>query len=396
MGRWLRTALAIAITLAILLPASASSTDSRAASSIQLGYGVMVANIFALDPVVDMGFDWIVHFLRWANVQPKEGGGYHWGDLDNILQQAGSRGLNVLIRVDRPPDWARKPGTSETGPVRPDKLGHWQTFLREMAAHARAKIQAEGWDVEIAYEIWTEPNLSVEWGRLPPDPGYYTTMLQHAYWGIKAGDPQAIVVTAGLATTGPAGMEQPPAYPQAWSDLLFIQAMYDHGAKGYFDALGSHPYGFAYPPEQDPWQVNGLAFRRAEQQRQVMVANGDGDKLIWATEWGWLLDPGSGCYDWGDWSTRTWQIVSQEQQADYLRRAFLYACRHWPWMGPMFVSNLDFSTVPWYHECEPMRWYSILNPDGSPRLAYTYLKEMPKPPCAKVYLPIAAKNYIAP
>jgi len=378
----------MAMALTILLPASASSRAFRAASSIQLGYGVMVANIFALDPAVDMGFDWIAHFLRWADVQPSEGGGYHWGDLDNILRQAGSRGLNVLIRVDRPPDWAREPGTWETGPVRPDKLGQWQSFLREMAAHARAKIQAEGWDVEIAYEIWTEPNLSDEWGGLPPDPGYYTTMLQHAYWGIKAGDPQAIVVTAGLATTGgtPDGLNV--------DDLEFIRRMYDAGARGYFDVLGSHPYGFAFAPE-DKTSNPILCFRRVEDQRAIMVERGDGDKPIWATEWGWLLDPaekGVSC----SWPYRDWQRVSEAKQADYLRRAFLYACRHWPWMGLMFVSNLDFSTAPWYKECEPMRWYSILNPDGSPRLAYTYLKEMPKPPCVKVYLPIAAKSYIAP
>ena len=351
MSRWLRTALAIAITLAILLPASASSTDSRAASSIQLGYGVNVA-ASRWHQVAELGFDWVKVYAPPSERLP----------------------FKVLYRVE------------VNGP--PSDLEQWGKDLRDFVSAHKDYIEA--------YEIGNEPNLDWAWGGRKPDPGEYVQVLKVAYARIKEADPQAIVVTAGLATTGPAGMEQPPAYPQAWSDLLFIQAMYDHGAKGYFDALGSHPYGFAYPPEQDPWQVNGLAFRRAEQQRQVMVANGDGDKLIWATEWGWLLDPGSGCYDWGDWSTRTWQIVSQEQQADYLRRAFLYACRHWPWMGPMFVSNLDFSTVPWYHECEPMRWYSILNPDGSPRLAYTYLKEMPKPPCAKVYLPIAAKNYIAP
>jgi hypothetical protein len=73
--------------------------------------------------------------------------------------------------------------------------------------------------------------------------------------------------------------------------------MYSAGAKGNFDILGSHPYGFAYPPEYDPGAASGLAFRRAEQQYGVMVANGDGAKQVWATEFGWLLD--TGC-DWPD------------------------------------------------------------------------------------------------
>lgn len=102
MDKRLWTALEIAASLAILLPASSSAP--QAAALVQQGYGVMVANIFALDHVVDMDFDWILHFVRWADVEPSEAGGYHWGDLDNILQQSGSRGLNVLIRVDRPPD----------------------------------------------------------------------------------------------------------------------------------------------------------------------------------------------------------------------------------------------------------------------------------------------------
>jgi len=384
MGKRLWTALEIATSLVILLPASSSAP--QAAALVQQGYGVMVANIFALDHVVDMDFDWILHFVRWADVEPSEGGGYHWGDLDNILQQAGSRGLNVLIRVDRPPDWARGSGTTETGPVRSDKLDQWQTFLREMAAHARAKIQTEAWSIEVAYEIWAEPNLFGEWGGLSPDPGYYTTILQYAYWGIKAGDPQGIVVTAGLATTGgtPDGLNV--------DDLDFIRTMYDTGAKGYFDVLGSHPYGFAYAPE-DKTSNPILCFRRVEHQRAIMVERGDGNKPVWATEWGWLLNPAEknvSC----SWPDRDWQRVSEDHQADYLRRASLYACRHWPWMRLMFVSNLDFNTVPWYHdECEPIRWYSILNPDGSPRLAYIYLKEMPKPPCTKIYLPIIIKNY---
>ena len=234
----------------------------------------------------------------------------------------------------------------------------------------------------VAYEIGNEPNLDWAWsegapGTQNPDPAKYTTLLKIAYQEIKAVDPDATVIAAGMATVGPASpTEQPWAYPQAWNDLMFVQAMYDHGAKGYFDAMGGHPYGFAYEPERDPTEptVNGLAFRRMEQLHQVMVTNGDGDTPIWGTEWGWLIRRAECESQWraeGRW----WQVVSEQQQADYLVRAFQYAEAHWPWMGPLFV-NYDYARAK--PNCDALSWYGIINADGSHRPAYDALKAMPK------------------
>lgn len=237
-------------------------------------------------------------------------------------------------------------------------------------------------DEPIAYEIGNEPNLDWTWsegapGIQNPDPVKYAVLLKIAYQAIKAIDPDAIVVAAGMATVGPASpTDRPPAYPQAWNDLMFVQAMYDHGAKGYFDAMGGHAYGFAYEPERDPTEptVNGLAFRRMEQLHQVMEANGDGDTPIWGTEWGWLIRRPECESQWraeGRW----WQVVPEQQQADYLVRAFQYAEAHWPWMGPLFV-NYDFARAK--PNCDAMSWYGIINANGIHRIAYDALKVMPK------------------
>ena len=82
----------------------------------------------------------------------------------------------------------------------------------------------------------------------------------------------------------------------ATNDLDFLCGIYRNGGKAYFDVLGSNPYGFAYGPERDPSSVGDSAFRRVEQQRAVMESQGDGDKQIWAIEFGWILDPGPSCY----------------------------------------------------------------------------------------------------
>ena len=95
-----------------------------------------------------------------------------------------------------------------------------------------------------------------------------------------------------------------------------------------------------------------------------------------------LLDPGELGHEehlvhpvWAGWE---WQVVSQARQAEYLEAAYVYARRNWPWMGVMVLFNLDFSAAPWYSGREPMRYFSIVNEDLSPRPAYASLREMEK------------------
>jgi hypothetical protein len=157
--------------------------------------------------------------------------------------------------------------------------------------------------------------------------------------------------------------------------------MYLNGAKGHLDALGTHPYGGADPPEVAPALATGpIYFRRAEEQRQVMLDNGD-QSPMWNTEFGWVVETS---YNLGE---HEWMEVTEAQQAQYLADAYAYADEHWPWMGPMFFFNLDFGTVSWYEMGDPMRWYSItyrVDPktnSTSPillRPAYYSLKAMPK------------------
>jgi hypothetical protein len=184
-------------------------------------------------------------------------------------------------------------------------------------------------------------------------------MLKAAYQAVKTADPAALVISGGLATTGDGSST-------AVGDLDFLQGMYDAGARGYFDALGSHPYAFGHDPDyQDAW---GLCLSRVAAQRQVMAANGDEATPIWITELGWVL-------------RTSWNLIEHEtigvdelQQARYLARAYQKTRAEWPWVHAVFLFNLDFGSVPWYTAAEPMRWYAILNPDRTPRPAYSNIK----------------------
>ncbi len=267
---------------------------------------------------------------------------------------------------------------------RPDEdWNEWANYRRIDAELYAGRIDA--------YEIGNEPNLSIEWGG-PPDPAAYAELLKLAYRTIKAADPNALIVSAGLSPVNAAD----PA--QAMNDLDFLRQMYAHGAKGHFDVLGVHPFGFAYPPEIEPdgvfcrpplrdrdcTRVDGQSFRRAEWLRQIMVEAGDAETPMWATEFGWIIRPPVCCWNRSDWPVWRWQAVSEGTQAAYILRAFAYAEANWPWMEVMFLWNLDFSRyTPSDREtcppCETMGWFSILNPDGSPRQAYRRLLTEERP-----------------
>ncbi len=384
----------------VFLPA----TPSEAVPQTHLGYGADIAALGDTDILSGMGFGWFVHYLDWAGAEPSKGN-YNWADLDNIIDAAQSSGMKAILRVELTPDWAWAGNGDTTGP--PDDMNDFGDFMEALATYARGKIAG--------YVIWNEPNLPYEWGENNPNPAQYVQMLQVVYPRIKAADPEALVITAGMATTGGGGgaacgvgtgivLQEVSPFTQelyaagVMSDLDFICGIYLNGGKDYFDLLGSHPYGFSAAFDQLP--ATGLAFRRVEQQRAVMEAMGDGDKQIWAIEFGWVLHPGDSCRNEWDWPERWWQIVSEAEQATNLVGAYQYAYHNWPWMGVMNFFNLDFATVPWYDDCQPMRWYSVVyrdTPGVGPlnyRLAYYALRDMVKPPSGpyKVYFPFVHKG----
>jgi hypothetical protein len=398
--------LASGLVLAAILVLLSPSSSYLAIEQPHVGLGAFLAERSDAYLVANMKFDWLVWQLQWSLAEPSKGH-YQWLGLDELLDYADALGLKVIVRVDSAPDWAR------SGPLGapPDDMDDFGDFMSAVAKRCAGRVAG--------YVIWNEPNLPGNWGG-SPSPAQYVQMLKAAYPRIKAADADAAVITAGMATTGGPGGRQCglgsdlasgplSAYTEelyaagAVNDLDFICRIYRNGGKPYFDVLGSHPYGFAYEPQRDPASVSGLAFRRVEQQRALMELRDDGDKQIWAIEFGWILNPGSTCRQWGDWPTRTWQIVSQEQQAEYLRDAYLYAMSNYPWMGVMSVFNMDFATVYWYNKCEPARWYSLTyrqnhqDPGSSPikyRPAYYALRGMARALAGgpKVFLPLAVRN----
>jgi hypothetical protein len=236
-----------------------------------------------------------------------------------------------------------------------EDINAWADQLESLARERQGVIGA--------YAIGNEVNLSREWGGQPPDPLLYAKLLAVAYARIKTADPNALVISAGIAPTGGDG-------DGAMDDLKYARAMFEAGAADALDAYGFHPYGFAYEPEHDPNDpaTKGLLFRRAEAHRALMEEFGVGDKQMWATEFGWIINPQEEGLPQCSWQDLDWQRVSRKRQAEYVVRAYDYAQKNWPWMGPLFLWNYDFSRAPQHADpCEQMKFFSMLDQSGNER-----------------------------
>jgi hypothetical protein len=292
------------------------------------------------------GFQWVKQWFAWDDIEGAGKGQYDWSIPDRIVEQAEQHGLKLLVRVDREPEWAGPP---------PHNAQHFVDFLSALANRYRGRIHA--------IQVWNEPNLAREWGNRPPNAREYAEMLRQSYQAIKAGDPNMIVVTAGMAPTG-------TCCDIAVPDDQFYRQMYqamNGNSDGYFDMLGVHGAGFAAPPEISPdetaaneAQYGGerfFAFRRIEEIRRIMEQNGDADKRVVVLEFGWTTDnrPDSPYYWHGAGAG-----IDEAVKADYLRRAYEYARNNWqPWIGLM--SLIYMPDVDWTPADEQYYW-SIMEP----------------------------------
>ncbi len=331
-----------------------------------------------LNMINDLRFTWIKQQVEWKDTEnPK--GTYYWGELDRIVAAAARHKVHVMLSVVKAPEWAT--GGGHGFPKDPQDL---YDFMKALATHFKGRVDA--------YEIWNEHNLQGESGEV--NPGRYVELLKAAYNGVKAADPGAVVIAGALTPTGvndPRG-ERSPGAEGVMNDVLYLEEMYkyhDGEVRSYFDVLGTHPYGFNNPPD-NKWpdnpnwnplfpvagdgkpdyynRHNSFYFRRIEDQRAIMEKYGDGEKQMWVTEYGW-------CSDYREDGYGECKYNTLEDQGRYILGAMERARKYYPWMGVMFLWNLNFSTFqPWY--TGPSH-FSIINGDWTPRPAYLMIKNRP-------------------
>lgn len=342
--------------------------------------------------VSDANLSWVrYNAILWSEVEAVQGV-RDWSvlaDIETELQQLNAMGATPVVIVRGTPDWAQQlPGT-HCGPIKPEAMDRFASFMHELVAHySQPPYNIFYW------EIWNEPDVDPSlipsefpfgcWGD-QHDPYYgagsYAEMLKHAYPAIKRANPQAQVILGGLMMDCDATRQvstfylplisQPlPDNQTANSDTItsqtpqpspdppesslpqprqhttlhcpsgrFFEGVLQHGGGDAFDIVAYHSYAFWDEHERD-WEMNHAAWRhrggamlgRLDLLRSTMVRYGI-NKPVLLNEGSLLChNSSSHCFE-GDFL---------DDQANYVVR---------------------FYTRSWAHGLLGASWYTLNDPD---------------------------------
>ena len=280
-----------------------------------------------------------------------------WEPHDQIVRLARAEGLRVIARLDLPPAWARPPDSTKTHPP---------LDVRDYGDYVAAFVERYQGQVDHV-QLWNEPNLTNEWGGRPVDPAAYVELLKAGYLGARRASPSVRVLSGMLAPT----LEPDRPDARGLDDLLYLDRMYLHGARPYFDILAGNAYGLHTGPEDRQVGPPYTNFPRLLLTREVMLRHGDGGKAVWVTEFGWNALPEGWTGD-----PSPWGEVSPEQQAEYIVGAYARARREWPWLGPL---ALWLFRQPRPDPRDPTAYFGLVDPEWRPRLAYDALRASAPP-----------------
>jgi len=339
---------AVAGALLVLQDSSGEPGRSRtpAPASRTLETGVEVFSLWRdwpvneqmLDRVAESGAGWVRVGVGWCSLEEAGPGlvsEWYRDRLDATVAQARQRGLQVLATLACTPTWL---SGEESLTVLPADVREYERVAHHLAERYAGRVAA--------WEIWNEPDCAT--GRCPDgDPAAYLPVLRAGYTGIKAGDPGATVVSGGVSG----------------ANAEWLQRLYAAGAAGWFDALALHPYqGPAAEPPEAPPADHPYRIANVQRVREVMVANGDGDRPIWFTEFGWTTGAGEG-----------WQAgVDEATQAEYLGRAIAMIQDRYPYVTHAFVFTVrDRDDWNAYENN-----FGLVRLDGTPKPSLTAFREV--------------------
>jgi hypothetical protein len=284
--------------------------------------------------------------VRWYEVEPRPGE-FDFTALDAAMAAAAARGVRVMPQVGGSPDWV----TSD--PARPPlgraNLDAWGGFLRQLVRRygPRGSFWRETGGRRAAihrWQIWNEPNFPAFWAN--PSVAAYVRLLRASADSIRAADPAATIVAAGLA---PIEGQPPP-----WD---FLREMYRvPGARAAFDVVALHPYTTS---------LAGLEYE-IRLTRQAMAAAGDGRTPLLISEIGVASDA----------RIRTPFDRGPRGQARFLERAFSRLAsqqRSWRLAGAYWFAWRDAGSDPICAFCE---FAGLLDKSGDPKPAWGVLRRV--------------------
>jgi hypothetical protein len=273
--------------------------------------------------VVESKISWVRFQVLWSDIEPVNTtpDHYEWNSLDASVQTAVNAGIHVILTLEANPAWAAPPivAPHNNGPV---------TNTADLVQFVSAVVSR--YPGVQYFEIYNEPDNQRDFGR---NGAGYADMLTVVYPAVKAANPAANVVMAGIAMDWFVD-EGGPFVRSFITDML---NKCQKNASPCFDQASFH----YYPSFRWRWESYGRdVIGKASYLRQMM-ANYGYVRPIFVTEAGW--------------PTTTEMSSSPEIQARYVPKVFVramagdlpmvswYAMMDTDWSNPGF---LDSSLTP--------------------------------------------------
>jgi hypothetical protein len=271
------------VLLAVLLVVPAAPRDAVAQGGAPPALFGVAGHAWWLDPHFDqflalyrdLGVTGVRVAVDWKQFEAQEGQ-YDFGIFDRVLSRLNAAGLEITAVFVTVPPWV----ASDPAGCRASEQGRCDVpAAREPQLRAAARAAVARYPYVRRWEVGNEPEL---WRYLGNNAADYVRVLRAFYAEAKAVDPG--VQVAAATVTG-------------WD---YVHWLYEQADERPWDAITFHPYGGG-AADADPAPSDlasddpGTGLRTAEidRLRAGMVAQGDGAKPIWITEYGWMRDPAS-------------------------------------------------------------------------------------------------------
>jgi len=315
----------------IVTPTSVSSAILTEKSS----YGFTFHKNFdsnALAEYLDLHAGWVRIQEQWDEIETSLNT-YNWSSLDEMVKRANDNNIKVDFGIWRAPKFRAGLRCAEDnntlfGPsvgtdyvASPDVFAHFAGLVasRYNGTNGHGRIDAIEVLNEFPFSFYDPSNPNAH--NPCTDPKYYLPILRGAYTAIKQnslGNPILVGMDAIFSQT---------SYYQRW-----LNNFYDLGARNYFDFVSLHYYNSRSSPDPSITSGVNLSFKDAMNQiYDVMQNNGDGNKYIWVTEFGWPTQYSG--------NSNTDYFVSPNQQAQNLQYVLTIA------KAAGFIENLFYYTI---------------------------------------------------
>ncbi|HEU0114422.1 MAG TPA: beta-galactosidase, partial [Thermomicrobiales bacterium] len=256
------------------------------------------------------GIRYLRQSFAWSELEPQPGV-FQWDRADAIVNELDRHGITLIAVLHRSPTWARAPGAASAFDAPPTDPGAYERFVQEFVGRYGDKAPF--------IQIWDLPNRPDHWGGQAATPGGYLELLARAFNAARSANPNVSVVLAEL---------DPFPGPGAPDDLAFLQGLYTAGGAPFFDVVAARVDGGGRTPYDRGVSASAPSLSRATLLRELLHANGDDQKPIWATHYGWRA------------SAAGQPGLSPDDQAAFAVAGIERARAEWPWMGPLFAWGL--------------------------------------------------------